>query len=345
MDEDPYLQSLILVILILGACYFAASEIAFASMNTVRMKTESKKGNKKATNALLIAENFDKALITLLIGNNLTHIGFASLVTLMATKLWGVSSVKYTAIAATIVLFFISELVPKGYAKANSEKFALKVSGSLLIVMKIFSPIAKAFSLISVVLEAILPKKHEEKITDEELLDIIEVAHSEGSLDDEETDLVKLAIQFEEKKVRDVYIKIQDVDMIEIEQKNQEIIDKIKLNRYSRMPVYDKTRENIVGILQASLYLKRYLEDKNTMVKEIMNEPIFVDEDKLINDLLTELSSNKFHMAVVRDKGNKTMGIVTLEDILEELVGEIWDESDHDAKALFNLNKIKKNLV
>ena len=345
MDDDPYLQSFILVILILGACYFAASEIAFASMNTVRMKTESIKGNKKATNALMIADNFDKALITLLIGNNLTHIGFASLATLMATKLWGIGSVKYTAIGTTVILFFMSELLPKGYAKANSEKFALKVSGSLLKLMKIFSPIAKGFSLISLLLEAVLPEKHEDKITDEELLDIIEVAHSEGSLDDDETDLVKLAIEFEEKKVRDVYIKIKDVDMIELDQNNQQIIEKIKLNRYSRMPVYDKSRENIVGILQASLYLKRFLENGNAIVKEIMNEPIFVDEDKLINDLLTELSSNKFHMAVVRDKGNKTMGIVTLEDILEELVGEIWDESDHEAKALFNKNKIKKKLI
>ncbi len=345
MDDDVFLQIIMLVLLVLGACYCAASEIAFASMNRVRMQNESKKGSIKAKNSLMIVENFDKALITLLIGNNLTHIGFASLVTLMATKLWGIGSVKYTTLAAAIILFFMSELVPKSYAKANSEKFALRVSGSLLKMMKVFSPIVKGFFLISVILEKVLPEKQEEQITDEELMDMIDVAHAEGSLDDEETYLVKLAIQFEEKKVKDVYIKLENVEMIDSELNNQETIEIIQENRYSRMPVYDKTREKIIGILKTTFYLKRILEDENTKMISIMNSPIFVDEDKLINDLLTEFSSNKFHMAVVRDKNNQAIGIVTLEDILEELVGEIWDESDAEDINRLKQDEIKNKLV
>ncbi len=345
MDDDVFLQIIMLVLLVMGACYCAASEIAFASMNRVRMQNESKKGSVKAKNSLLVVENFDKALITLLIGNNLTHIGFASLSTLMATKLWGIGSVKYTTLAVTGILFFMSELVPKSYAKANSERFALKVSGSLLKLMKIFSPIAKGFSLISVILEKVLPEKQEEKMSDEELMDMIDVAHAEGSLDDEETHLVKLAIQFEEKKVKDVYIALENVEMIDSEMNSQEIIEIIKENRYSRMPVYDKSKEKIIGILKTSFYLKKILEDEHTEMKSVMNSPIFVDEDKLINDLFTQLNENKFHMAVVNDKNNKTIGIVTLEDILEELVGEIWDESDKEDMDKLNHDAIKNKLV
>lgn len=345
MDDDVFLQIIMLVLLVMGACYCAASEIAFASMNRVRMQNESKKGSLKAKNSLLIVENFDKALITLLIGNNLTHIGFASLSTLMATQLWGIGSVKYTTLAATVILFFMSELVPKSYAKANSEKFALRVSGSLLKMMKIFSPIAKGFSLISVILEKVLPEKQEEKMSDEELMDMIDVAHAEGSLDEEETQLVKLAIQFEEKKVKDVYIKLENVEMIDSELNSQEIIEVIKENRYSRMPVYDKEQGKVVGILKTSFYLKRILEDENVKMKSIMNSPIFVDEDKLINDLFEELNNKKFHMAVVRDKNNEAIGIVTLEDILEELVGEIWDESDKEDMNMLSKDIIKNKLV
>jgi len=345
MDDDVFLQIIMLVLLVTGACYCAASEIAFASMNRVRMQSESKKGNFKAKNALFIVENFDKALITLLIGNNLSHIGFASLSTLMATKLWGIGSVKYTTLVATIILFFMSELLPKSYAKANSEKFALNVSGSLLKLMKIFSPISRVFSLISIVLEKILPEKQEEKMSDEGLIDMIDVAHAEGSLDEDETQLVKRAIQFEKKKVKDVYIELKNVEMIDSELNKDEIVEVVKKSKYSRIPVYNRPKGTILGILNTSLYLKKILGNKPTNLNDTISPPIYVYEDKLINDLFTQLNTNKFHMAVVRDKNNKNIGIVSLEDIIEELVGEIWDESDFDYVGTLNKEKSKNKLA
>lgn len=341
MDGDTGVQIILLILSRLGASYCAASEIAFASLNTVRMKNEALKGNKKAKKSLKVVEYFDKALTTLLIGNNLMNIGFASLATLMATQIWGLGAVKYTTIASTIIIFLFSELVPKSYAKANSEKYALRFSGSLLMLMKISSPIVRLFSSVNVFLEKILPEKENEALTDEEFLEIIETAHKEGSLDESEKKLVKLAIQFEEIKVKDIYIKLKNVEMVNINEDNIKIIEKIKNNRYSRMPVYENKTDNIVGILQSSFFIKEFIKNKNLKIQDIMSTPIFVKEDKLINDLLKELSDSKFHMAIVRDNKNKSLGIVTIEDILEELVGEIWDESDE--LELRDLNKIKKN--
>jgi CBS domain containing-hemolysin-like protein len=183
-------------------------------------------------------------------------------------------------------------------------------------------------------------------MTDEELIDIIEAAHAEGSLEDEESNLVKKAILFEDKKVKDIMIGLEHVKMLNSSESILKTVEQIKESGYSRMPVYSENRQEITGILPTALYIKNFLVDEDTSMEKSLHEPIISSEDTLINDLLMEMSSKKFHMAIVHDKNNKAIGIVTLEDILEELVGEIWDENDvGDRKVRRYVSERKQELV
>lgn len=329
MDDDLLIQILLIVMLMLFACFCAASEIAFASINRMQTQSKSKLGDKKATKALVVLDNFDNALITLLVGNNITHIGIASISTLIATRVWGIESVKYSTIVITIIIFFASELVPKSYAKSNSSMFAFQVSGFLLLLMKLFLPFTKVFLIWKRFITKLLPSISNSHATDEDLMNMVEVAHSEGGIEEAERILIQSAIEFEAIKVKDVYININDVVVVSEDDSMDEITSIIQKNRFSRIPVYDKQYGQVIGFLQTLLYLKHLLQKKDTDVKNHMLKPVVVNENVKINDLLTDMSSSKYHMAMVENDNHDYLGIVTLEDILEELVGEIWDEDDH----------------
>jgi len=328
MDGDSWIQIILLVLLILGAAYCAASEIAYASINKIRVKNYADNGDKRAKTAMYISNNFDQALTTILIGNNLTHIGFASLATLISTQLWGIESVKYTTIVSTVVVFLISEMIPKSYAKTNSVKFALVVSGSLLALMKIFSPVASLFTFISRGLSKFFPEEQEPAITEEEFYDIIKTVQEEGVLDRGKQELVHSALDFDVITVGDIFTAREDIVALDIDSTKEEILDKIKTQKYSRLPVYKGNIDNIIGILQTRKFLKRYIIHDIFDVQSLLLEPHFVSKKAPVDDLLKEMSSKKLHMSIVIDDCQKALGIVTVEDILEELVGEIWDEDD-----------------
>ncbi len=332
MDSDIWLYILILVFLAFGASYCAAAEIAYSSINKIRLEYRSNKRDKRASNALSIANRYNDAITTLLIGNNITHIFFASISTLVATRLWGVDSVKYVTVVVSVFIFLFTELIPKSYAKSRPEKFALSVSGSLGFLMKLFSPFIFVFSSLSDFVFSKLPEVENENISDAEFLDIIDTAEKEGSIDEVDKGLIESAIKFEDIKVRDAYMSYEnnDIVFVDVNSSNDEIYSIIKENMYTRMPVYDKNIHNIIGVLNANFFLKEFNKNVNFDVKEIIEEARYTNLNFLINDLVISMKKNKMHLYIVRNLNGKNVGIITLEDVLEELVGEIYDEHDID---------------
>ena len=332
MDDGSPIGYLVAILaFIIGGAYFAATEIALASVNRIRMMSYADDGNRRAKRVLYILDHFDKALTTILIGNNIMHISCASIATLMATKLWGLSYVTLTTIVTTLAVFLLAEMIPKRFAKANSERFSLAVAGSLMFFMKVLGPLAFVFSAISKFASKPFKKNQEEEptVTEDELYDIIESIPEESGIDEEKAELMQSALEFSDTFVREVLTPWDRVVKLKLNMSGSEAMEVIKGDIHSRLPVIDDDG-NPVGMVQIRKFLKARYKDASVCVNDIMDDIHFVNDDIAIDDLLTALSNDKTHFSVVLDKDGRTIGIVTIEDILEELVGEIYDEDDKE---------------
>lgn len=332
MDDGSPIGYLVAILaFIIGGAYFAATEIALASVNRIRMMSYADDGNRRAKRVLYILDHFDKALTTILIGNNIMHISCASMATLMATKLWGLSYVTLTTIVTTLAVFLLAEMIPKRFAKANSERFSLAVAGSLMFFMKVLGPLAFVFSAISKFASKPFKKNQEEEptVTEDELYDIIESIPEESGIDEEKAELMQSALEFSDTFVREVLTPWDRVVKLKLNMSGSEAMDIIKGDIHSRLPVIDDDG-NPVGMVQIRKFLKARYKDASVCVNDIMDDIHFVNDDIAIDDLLTAMSNDKTHFSVVLDKDGRTIGIVTIEDILEELVGEIYDEDDKE---------------
>lgn len=333
-DGSIWLLIVIYVLLVFGGAYFASAESAYAAMNKIRMKNIADDGDRRAKRALYIVNNFDRALTTILIGNNIMHIGSASLATLAANKIAmhngadGSVYVVYSTVITTVIVFLISEMLPKSYAKAYSEKMSLAYSGSMRFLMKILYPVAFVFMGISKLVTRLFTKKEEPTVTEDELADIIDTVGEEGVLDEGQSDLLQSAMEFSQSTVGDVLTSLNDVVSVDIESDPKDILALIEKTKYSRLPVYKGSRDNIIGILGIRGYLRTYIRHEKTDVKALITPAYFVSDSAAIDDTLKEMSRGRIYMAVVRNAKGKITGIVTIEDFLEELVGEIWDEDD-----------------
>ncbi len=333
MDDGSTIRYFILLFfLLLGGAYFAGTEISLAGVNRIRIMSYADDGNERAKRVLYILGNFDQALTTILIGNNLVHIGFAALLTYMVTRLWGTGAVAYSTIVSTVVVFLFAEMIPKYFAKTFNERFALTVAGSLIFLMKIMLPVSFLFTRITRLLSSPFTrhKVEEPTITEDELQEIVDTIAQEGVLDEEKSELVQSALEFAWQTTQDILIPWSDVLTVSTLMPEEEIIKTIKGNTPSRLPVLD-INGNVIGVLQIRKYLKAYIKKQpgeSLRLRSIMDDVSFVRSDTPIDDLLPEMSKNKTHLSVVLDTEGKTLGILTVEDILEELVGEIYDEED-----------------
>lgn len=329
MDSDSWLLLFILLLLIIGGGYFAATEIALASANKIRIKTMADSGDRRAKRVSYILSHFDKALTTLLIGNNIMHIGASTLATVLVVRLWGDWAVTLSTIILSVVVFLFSEMLPKSYAKSKAEDFSLSVSGSLVFLMKLLTPITFIFSSVSNLMAKLFRSEAEPTVTEEELYDIIDEIAEEGTMDQQRSGLIRSALDFDDITVADILTSRVDLVAIDSELSPSEIVERIKNSRHSRLPVYEDTIDNIIGILGIRKYLKAYMEQGDKLdLRSLLDETLYVHKSMLIDELLRSMQSKKRHMAVVTDDYGGVMGIVTIEDILEELVGEIWDEDD-----------------
>ena len=274
-------------------------------------------------------DNFDLAISTLLICTNIVHIAAASIVTLAVTKKWGVSAVSISTIITTVVVFFAGEMLPKSVAKKYSDTLALSCAPVLCFFMKLFAPLSKLLTWIGQAAAKLTPGDSQISVTEDELYDIIEDMTEEGSLDEDQGDLISSALQFGDVTVESVLTPRVDIVAININSSHAELLSLIKSTNHSRLPVYEGSIDNIIGVLQIRKYIKAYLRlGENLDIKPMLDEVLFIHQSTNIDELLPILSRRKLNIAVVTDNYGGTLGIVTVEDILEELVGEIWDEDD-----------------
>ncbi len=326
-------QIIIYVIFLFCAAYFAAAESAFSSMNRVRVQLMADEGNKKAKKAMIIADEFDRAITTLLIGTNIAHIGCASLSTIIAIDLWGSvygegAVTTYATIITTIIVFLCSELIPKSFAKANAEKLACAFSGSFFLIMKIFYPVAVFFQTISKLFTKLFPAKEEPTYSEEELVSLIEAVEEEGVIDEESSEILQSAIEFSSTTVKDVMTVRDDIFAIEVHTPIEDIKRQIINTNFTRVPVYDTTLDRIIGIMNIRTFLKTYAISSRFNIRTILTKPCPAVASSQIDELFDKMRRNKIYMAVIRDDNRKTIGIATIEDFLEEIVGEIFDEDD-----------------
>jgi len=329
MDDGSRLPWIIAVLLLFCAAFFAVTETAFASCPKSRIKAAAEKGDTRAKTALLILDDFDRAISTLLICTNIVHIATASIVTVAVTRLWGLSAVSVSTIVTTIVVFFAGEMLPKSLAKKYSEQLTLATGRVLRFLMKVFAPLSALLTWIGQAAAKLSPGESPVSVTEDELYDIIEDMTEEGSLDEEQGELISSALQFGEVTVESILTPRVDLVAVDISSSHEDILSVIKGTNHSRLPVYEGSIDNIIGGLQIRKFIKAYLRlGKNLDIRPLLDEVFFVHQSTNIDALLPIMSKRKLNIAVVTDNYGGTLGIVTVEDILEELVGEIWDEDD-----------------
>lgn len=329
MDDGSRLPWIIAALLLVCAAFFAVTETSMASASRSRIKASAERGDFRAKKTLYVLDNFDLAISTLLICTNIVHIAAASIVTLAVTRKWGVSAVSISTIITTVVVFFAGEMLPKSVAKKYSDTLALSCAPVLCFFMKLFAPLSKLLTWIGQAAAKLTPGDSQISVTEDELYDIIEDMTEEGSLDEDQGDLISSALQFGDVTVESVLTPRVDIVAININSSHAELLSLIKSTNHSRLPVYEGSIDNIIGVLQIRKYIKAYLRlGENLDIKPMLDEVFFVHQSTNIDELLPILSRRKLNIAVVTDNYGGTLGIVTVEDILEELVGEIWDEDD-----------------
>ena len=332
----PALQIVIIIFCIVFSAYFSATETAFSTFNRIRLKNMAEKGNKKAAKVLALSDNFDTLISTILIGNNLVNILSTSLATILFINICKDESIGTTVstVVMTVLLLIFGEITPKTLAKKRPEAFVIfsaPIINAILIILYPFSIIFKGWqNLISKILKK---EEEEEGVTEEELISIIEEAEEEGDIDKEDGELIKSAIEFNELEVGDVFTPRIDITAVSKDAPYDEVAKIFSESGYSRLPIYDGDVDNIIGIV----YYKDFFNEafgENDSIVDISKPIIYVAKAQKINDLLKELQNKQMHMAIVLDEYGSTAGIVTLEDILEEIVGEIWDEHDEKVEEI-----------
>jgi len=328
-DSIPRLSYLIFIILVYLASYFAVTETAIASVSKNRIKNLAEHGDPRSIKALYALDNFDRAITTILICTNIIHISAATIVTVLVTRQFGISWVTLSTIITTIIVFFFGEMLPKSIAKKYPEKYTLSHASVLCICMKVFYPFATLLAKIGDLAAKLTKSEPEVSITEDELHDLIDDMEEEGTLDEDESDLIQSAIEFGDTKVSNIFTPRNKIVAVNVHSKPSDIIELIKSQPHSRLPVYDGGIDNIIGILQIRDYIKAYLINReNVDILPLISKVFVIRKNYNIDDILESMSDHKYTLAVVKDRNNKTMGIVSIEDILEELVGEIWDEDE-----------------
>ena len=331
MDDASRLSLTIVVLLLLCAAYFAVAETAFASVSRVKIRIRAERGEPKAVKAMQILDNFDLAITSILICTNIVHISAASIVTLAVTRMFPdvPGAVTVSTFVMTIVVFFAGEMLPKSIAKKYSERLSLAVAGSLCFFMSVLKPLAKLLSATGNFAAKFVKADPEISVTEDEIYDIIEDMTEEGSLDEERGELISSALQFGETTVESILTSRVDLAALDIDDTPEEMLAFIRAQTHSRLPVYEGSIDNIVGILSIRKFIKAYLRQGAQLdIRSLLDKPYFIHQSANIDGLLPVMSKNRLNMAVVTDNYGGTLGIVTVEDILEELVGEIWDEDD-----------------
>ncbi len=326
-----------MAVLILFSAYFSATETAFSSMNRTRVKTQADKGSRAAELVMKLSDDYDKLISTILIGNNIVNIATASLGTLLFVELYGDLGATISTIVVTIVVLIFGEITPKSIAKDCPEKFAMFAAPFMKLLMLLFAPLTAVFSGWKKLVSKVLKLEPNDKMSQEELLTLVDEVQQSGSIDQEEGTLLHNAIEFSECTAEDILTHRVDLEAVNLETTKEDIACSFSQTRYSRLLVYSGTIDNIVGsIHQKDFYTGSGVTEKD--ISDILSPVMFVNQSIPISSILRQMQKEKVHIAVVLDEYGGTYGIVTMEDILEELVGEIWDEHDEVTEVFRQLD-------
>ena len=325
MDTGDLSTIIALVFLVLCSAFFSASETAYTSLNLVRMKRMAADGDTRAAKVLKLAERYESLLSSILIGNNIVNILASSLATVLFVRALGNKGVTVSTLVITVVILLVGEVTPKNIAKEHAETIAMKFYPVLFALTKLFTPLNWLLGCWQKLIGKVVKPAEDRGYTEEELITIVEEAENEGGIDAHESELIKSAIEFTDVDVEEILTPRVEILAVDIESGEDEISHAFQESGYSRLPVYQETVDNIVGILHEKDF---YANRGKVPVRELMSTPTYVMQNTKVSDLLKLLQKTKSHMAVVVDEYDGVQGIVTMEDILEELVGEIWDEHD-----------------
>ena len=324
MDENG-IYILALIALVAMSAFFSASETAFTSLNRARVKSMANNGDRRAARALALSEDYDRLLSGILVGNNIVNILSASLATVLFVRLIGGAGVSVSTAVMTVIVLMFGEIAPKSIAKERPEKLALAFCPALGAILKLLSPIIFLTSCWQRLVYRIFKPAEDRGITEEELITIVEEAESEGEIDEHESELIRSAIEFGDLTAEDILTPRVDITAVEVNDSLKEIARAFETSGRSRIPVYEDSIDTIIGILHE----KDFYRHRGKMpLRAMMTAPLCVVPSTQLGVLLKLLQKTKNHMAVVVDEYGGVVGIVTMEDILEELVGEIWDEHD-----------------
>lgn len=327
MESHIIAYGIAIIILIMFSAYFSATETAFTSVNRIRIKNLAGNGDKRAKRVLELTDKYDSLLSTILIGNNIVNILITVIATLLFVELYGSLGPTIATIVTTVLILIFGEITPKSLAKEIPEKTSMSFGGSIRFVMMIFTPLNFLFGAWKKLVGKVFKMDAEQGITEEELLTMVEEAETEGGLDEERSELIQNAIEFNGLEAWDILTPRVDVAAIEVDTCKDDILKLFRDTGFSRIPVYDDDIDNILGVLNQKDF-HNYIYGTSADIREYVAPVVFIPETMKLPVILKKMQTTKTHMAVVIDEYGGLAGIVTLEDILEELVGEIYDEHD-----------------
>ncbi len=328
---DSWLMIALIAVLIMFSAFFSSTETAFSSVSKIRLKNYAENGNKKAAKALYIVEHYDKALSTILVGNNIVNIASSALATLLFVSFLGdAMGTLMSTVVLTIVVLICGEVLPKNIAIDNSEKICMSFAGILRFLMVVLTPVTFLLLKLTDLVKRISSRNKQKSpsVTEDELKYIVESIEEEGVLEEQESELVQSALEFDEKTAYDILTPRVDMTAVNIDDDIDKIKEIIVTERYSRIPVYKDNIDNIVGVLHSRDFLEALLVSEKPDVEKLIQPAYFIYRSKKLSALLADFKHKKLHFAVVTDDYGGTLGIVTMEDLLEQIVGDIWDEDE-----------------
>ena len=340
MDSHSITLLIVLVILVGLSAFFSATETAFMSLSRIKIKNLAQLGDKRAKRVLRLSENPDKLLSAVLIGNNIVNIASASIATVLFVKFVGDNGATLSTVVMTVVVLIFGEVSPKGIAKEVPEKFAMSVAGVISLLTTVFTPFSFLLTGLKNLLGRMFKVEADNGFSEDELLTIVDEAEQEGDLGSSESELIRNAIEFTDHTAQDILTPRIDVTAADAEISVEDLAALFRESGFSRIPVYEETVDNIIGIINEKDFYKQ-VNDGAKPLAEMMQPAMFVPASVGVQDLLAQMQQQKTHMAVVVDEFGGTEGIVTLEDIIEELFGEIWDE--HDEEEEEDITEVSQN--
>ena len=336
MDSGDSIQLLILLFLLALSGFFSSSETALTTVNKIRMRTLADAGDGRALFVLKVIGNPSKMLSAILIGNNIVNLYASSLSTMLATKLWGNEAVGLATGVLTLLILVFGEITPKTLSTISAETIALRFARIIYMLMVVLTPVIAVVNQLSFMVLRLLrvdPNKKAEGITEDELRTIVAVSHEEGVIESEEKKMINNVFDFGDSVAKDIMVPRIDMSFVDVNAAYPELMDQFREEKYTRFPVFEETTDNVIGVINIKdIFLGGDVEDFS--VRKFLRQPLYTYEFKKVSELMMEMRKTDVNIVIVLDEYGATAGLITLEDMLEEIVGEIRDEYDGDEEEL-----------